>query len=239
MKLRGLFIAAAMLLMPAAALAAPGIVTTTVSLKAGPGEGFPTVDRIPGGARVNIHGCFRGKAWCDVSWSDDRGWVSSRYLEYLYRNRYVYLPDYVDEIDVPVVPFVLTSYWSSYYAGRPWYHRRAHWGGYWQSHERFATRLTIDRSAARIGRAAAARDAARPEARTRENARVGVEEKSRARVEERTRATERTRAGVTERVTREKDIAPRSAREVRERAAVQPRMTRENAQMARENADDA
>ena len=231
MKLRGLFIAAAVLLMPTAALAAPGIVTTTVSLRAGPGEGFPTVDRIPGGARINIHGCLRGTAWCDVSWSDDRGWVSSQYHEYLYRNRYVYLPDYVDEIDVPVVPFVLTSYWSSYYAGRPWYQRRAHWSGYWQSHERFATRLTVDRSAARIGRAAAARDAARPEARTR----VGVEEKSRARVEERTRsgATERTRAGVTERVTREKDIAPRS---VRERAAVQQRMTRENARMTRENA---
>ena len=235
MKLRGLFIAAAMLLMPTAALAAPGIVTTTVSLKAGPGEGFPTVDRIPGGARVNIHGCFRGKAWCDVSWSDDRGWVSSRYLEYLYRNRYVYLPDYVDEIDVPVVPFVLTSYWSSYYAGRPWYQRRAHWGGYWQSHERFATRLTIDRSADRIGRAAAARDAARPEAKER----VGVEDRSRARVEERTRvgATERTRAGATERVTREKkDIATRNAREVRDRAAVQPRMTRESARMTRESA---
>lgn len=226
MKLRGLFIAAAVLLMPTAALAAPGIVTTTVSLRAGPGEGFPTVDRIPGGARVNIHGCLRGTAWCDVSWSDDRGWVSSQYLEYLYRNRYVYLPDYVDEIDVPVVPFVLTSYWSSYYAGRPWYHRRAYWSGYWQSHERFATRLTIDRSAARIGRAAAARDAALPEAK----ARVGVEERSRARVEE------RTRAGVTERVTREKDIATRSAREGHERAAVQTHMTRENARMTRENA---
>ncbi len=234
MKLRGLFIAAAVLLMPTAALAAPGIVTTTVSLRAGPGEGFPTVDRIPGGARVNIHGCLRGTAWCDVSWSDDRGWVSSQYLEYLYRNRYVYLPDYVDEIDVSVVPFVLTSYWSSYYAGRPWYHRRAYWSGYWQSHERFATRLTIDRSAARIGRAAAARDAALPEAK----ARVGVEERSRARVEERTRAgvTERTRAGVTERVTREKDIATRSAREGHERAAAQARMTRENARMTRESA---
>jgi uncharacterized protein YraI len=219
MKLRGLFIAAAVLLMPTAAMATPGIVTTTVSLRAGPGEGFPTVDRIPGGARVNIHGCLRGTAWCDVSWSDDRGWVSSQYLEYLYRNRYVYLPDYVDEIDVPVVPFVLTSYWSSYYAGRPWYHRRAYWSGYWQSHERFATRLTTDRSAARIGRAAAARDAAVPEAK----ARVGVEERSRARVEE------RTRAGVTERVTREKDIATRSAREGHERAAVQTRVTRENA----------
>src|SRR5258705_11064760 len=209
MKLRGLFIAAAVLLMPTAALAAPGIVTTTVSLRAGPGEGFQTVDRIPGGARVNIHGCFRGTAWCDVSWSDDRGWVSSQYLEYLYRNRYVYLPDYVDEIDVPVVPFVLTSYWSSYYAGRPWSHRRAYWSGYWQSHQRFATRLTIDRSAARIGRAAAARDAARPEAKAAAKDRVGVEEKSRARVEE------RNRAGVTERVTREN-----------------ARMTRENARAA-------
>ncbi|MFY9955782.1 SH3 domain-containing protein, partial [Bradyrhizobium sp.] len=222
MKLRGLFIAAAVLLMPTAALAAPGIVTTTVGLRAGPGEGFPTVDRIPGGARVNIHGCLRGTAWCDVSWSDDRGWVSSQYLEYLYRNRYVYLPDYVDEIDVPVVPFVLTSYWSSYYAGRPWYHRRAYWSGYWQSHERFATRMTIDRSAARIGRAAAARDAALPEAK----ARVGVEERSRAGVEE------RTRARVSERVTREKDVATRSAREGHERAAVQTRMTRENARAA-------
>src|SRR5262249_27594594 len=107
-----------------------------------------------------------------------------------------------------------------------WYHRRAYWSGYWQSHERFATRLTIDRSATRIGRAAAARDAALPEAK----AHVGVEERSRARVEE------RTRAGVTERVTREKDIAPRSAREVPERAAVQTRLTRENARMTRENA---
>src|SRR5258705_8620464 len=105
---------------------------------------------------------------------------------------------------VPVAPFVLPSYWSSYYAGRPWYHRRAYWSGYWQSRERFATRLTtIDRSTARIGRAAAARDAALPEAK----ARVGVEERSRARVEERTRVglTERTRAGVTERAMREKD----------------------------------
>jgi uncharacterized protein YraI len=219
MKLRELLIAASVLLIPTAAMAAPGIVTTTVSLRAGPGEGFPTVDRIPGGARVNIHGCLRGTAWCDVSSSDDRGWVSSQYLEYLYRNRYVYLPDYVDEIDVPVVPFVLTSYWSSYYAGRPWYHRRAYWSGYWQSHERFATRLTIDRSAARIGRAAAARDAALPEAK----ARIGVEERSRARVEE------RTRAGATERVAREKDIATRSAREG------QTRVTRENARMTHEN----
>ena len=90
--------------------------------------------------------------------------------------------------------------------------------------------MTIDRSAARIGRAAAARDAALPEAKARAKERVGVEERSRARVDE------RTRAGVTERVTREKDIATRSAREGHERAAVQTRTTRENARMTHENA---
>jgi uncharacterized protein YraI len=151
MKLKEVFIAA-VLLTPTTALAAPGIVTASIGMRAGPGPGFPVVDRIPGGAHVNIHGCLRGDAWCDVSWSGDRGWVSSQYLEYLYRNRYVYLPDYVDAIDVPVVPFVLSSYWSNYYSGRPWYHRRAYWSSYWQSHARFATQMpTTDRSTRRGG----------------------------------------------------------------------------------------
>src|SRR5437764_3937391 len=150
MRLRGIFVAA-MLLTPTAALAAPGIVTTSVGMRAGPGPGFPMVDRIPGGAHVNIHGCIRGDAWCDVSWSGDRGWVSSRYLEYLYRNRYVYLPDYVDVIDLPIVPFELNSYWSTYYAGRSWYHRRAYWSSYWQSHARFATQVPSER-VGRFGR---------------------------------------------------------------------------------------
>jgi uncharacterized protein YraI len=144
MKLKGVFVAA-MLLIPTAALAAPGVVTASVSMRAGPGPAFPMVDRIPAGARVDVHGCLRGDVWCDVSWSGDRGWVSSQYLKYLYRNRYVYLPDYVDEVDVPVVPFVLSSYWSSYYAGRPWYHRRAYWNGYWRSHARFATHIPSHR----------------------------------------------------------------------------------------------
>jgi uncharacterized protein YraI len=150
MKLKGVLVAA-MLLAPTAALAAPGVVTTSVSMRAGPGPGFPVVGRVPGGSRVNVHGCIRGDAWCDVSWSADRGWVSSQYLKYFYRNRYVYLPDNVDVVDVPVVPFVLDSYWASYYAGRPWYHRHAYWNGYWRSHARFATQIPAIRSA-RFGR---------------------------------------------------------------------------------------
>jgi uncharacterized protein YraI len=149
MKLPGFVIAALLLTAPTAALAARGIVTDTVSMRAGPGTGFPVVDRVPGGAHVNIHGCLRGDSWCDISWEGDRGWVSSDYLQYYYRNRYVYLPDYVDVIDVPVVPFVLGTYWASHYASRPFYHRRAHWTNYWRSHARFAERPRIGRSAAR------------------------------------------------------------------------------------------
>jgi uncharacterized protein YraI len=159
MKVPRTLIAAMLLLTPTAAMAARGIVTNSASMRAGPGPGFPVVDRIPGGERVNIHGCLNGVAWCDVSWEGDRGWVSARNLEWFYHDRYVYLPDYVDEIDVPIVPFVLSSYWSSYYAGRPWYHRRAYWNGYWQSHARLATQPLQGRSAgfaAREGRGARA-----------------------------------------------------------------------------------
>ncbi|SPP95765.1 MULTISPECIES: SH3 domain-containing protein [Bradyrhizobium] len=209
MRLRSVLFAA-LLLAPTAALAAPGIVTVSTGLRAGPGAGFPLVDRIPGGARVNIHGCLRGNAWCDVSFSDDRGWVSSQYLEYLYRNHYVYLPDYVDEIDVPVVPFVLTSYWSSYYAGRPWYRRHAYWNNYWISHERFATRMTLDPGAARIGRAAT-RDAAIA------LEREGVRGKGAAAISGRDATTSRHDAAIA---TRDAAIARRDAAIARRDAAI-------------------
>ncbi|AWM07276.1 SH3 domain-containing protein [Bradyrhizobium symbiodeficiens] len=233
MKFRTALVAA-LLLVPTAALAAPGIVTVSTGLRAGPGPGFPLVDRVPEGARVNIHGCLRGNAWCDVSFSDDRGWVSSQYLEYLYRNHYIYLPDYVDEIDVPVVPFVLTSYWSSHYEGRPFYRRHAYWNKYWTSHERVATRMTIDPRAARIGRAAT-RDAAIALERS------GVRGKGTATISKRDAATtqhdaaiakrgaavmpDRTRAGRNERIAQERTNAqsrnPRDAqaRMMHERAA--------------------
>lgn len=231
MRLRTALVAA-LLLAPTAALAAPGIVTVSTGLRAGPGAGFPLVDRVPEGARVNIHGCLRGHAWCDVSFSDDRGWVSSQYLEYLYRNHYVYLPDYADEVDVPVVPFVLSSYWSSYYEGRPWYRRHAYWNSYWTSHERFATRLTIDPRAARIGRAAT-RDAAVALGRD-------VHAKGSVAVSGRDAATVRHDAAIARRdaaVGVDRTRAERSQRFVNERTAVQGRNPRDaQARMMHEQA---
>jgi uncharacterized protein YraI len=204
MKRTGILIAAAMLLLPSAALAAPGMVTTNVSLRAGPGDGFPVVDRIPGGSHVNIHGCLKGDAWCDVSWSDDRGWVSSDELQWLYRNNYVYLSDYYNDIDVPVVPFVIGSYWSSYYAGRPFFHRRAYFERYWRSHQTIAIR-TPDRIArARAGSSNAAVIEGRgrgAEARTAIDTRTRTDVRTRNEVRGRTelRGAEAARIGAAER----------------------------------------
>jgi uncharacterized protein YraI len=226
MRLRSVLVAA-LLLAPTAALAAPGVVTVSTGLRAGPGSGFPLVDRIPEGARVNIHGCLRGNAWCDVSFSDDRGWVSSQYLEYLYRNHYVYLPDYVDEIDVPVVPFALTSYWSSYYEGRPWYRRHAYWNNYWTSHQGVATRMTIDPRAARIGRAAT-RDAAVALGRSGVNAKGNV--KGATAISGRDAATARHDAAIAKRdaaVATDRTRAGRSERIAHERTNVQSRNPRD------------
>ena len=55
MRLRSILVALS-LLAPTAALAAPGIVTVSTGLRAGPGAGFPMVDRIPEGARVRVVG---------------------------------------------------------------------------------------------------------------------------------------------------------------------------------------
>src|SRR3954463_9292551 len=150
MRTSGILFAAMLLAVPTSAFAARGIVTTEESMSAGPGTGFPVVDRIPGGARVTIHGCLRHPSWGDVSWDGERGWVSADRLEYFYRNRFVYLPDYAEVIEYPVVPFVLGSYWASHYASRPFYHRRAYWNGYWQSQGRLAAR-TLPSGGARAG----------------------------------------------------------------------------------------
>lgn len=125
---------------PAAAVAARGYATTDVNMRAGPGTGYPVVETVPADAHLNIHGCLSDGAWCDVSWHGERGWVSADHLDYYYRNRYVYFPDYVDVIDYPVVWFDLDTYWDDYYGGEPWFGNIGYWGNYWRSHGRYGER---------------------------------------------------------------------------------------------------
>src|SRR4051812_35220023 len=151
MKLQARLIAAMLLATPAAAVAAPGMITTSVNLRAGPSAEFPVVNRLSRGAPVEVHGCIRQALWCDVSWGRERGWVAAQYLDYFYDGRYVDLPSYVDVVDVPVASFALTSYWSSFYFGRPWYRRQAWWNRHWNTQTHVASQAPAMQPAAQPG----------------------------------------------------------------------------------------
>jgi uncharacterized protein YraI len=127
---------AAMLAMPGAAAAANAIVTAELRVRAGPSTEFPVVGTVPARAEVDVNGCVRGYSWCDISWRDERGWVSADYLQYYYQERYVPLIEYGPTIEVPIVVFSIDTYWGHYYRHRPWYHRRVHWRNFWRRHHR-------------------------------------------------------------------------------------------------------
>jgi uncharacterized protein YraI len=155
MKLQSCLIAAVLLATPAAAVAAPGMITTSVNLRAGPSAEFPAVNRLSRGAPVEVHGCIRQALWCDVSSGRDRGWVAAQYLDYFYDGRYVDLPSYVDVVGVPVASFSLTSYWSSFYFGRPWYRRHAWWVRHWNTQTHVASQASAMQPAGVPAQAAA------------------------------------------------------------------------------------
>jgi len=117
------------LLLPMAVFAADGYVVGNVNLRAGPDSGYPAVRMLPAGAPVAIQGCLDDWSWCDVVAFGDRGWVAGNFLQYEYQNRRVYVPDYGVRIGLPIVSFVLGSYWENHYRNRPWYGRRTYWSG--------------------------------------------------------------------------------------------------------------
>jgi uncharacterized protein YraI len=69
---------------PALAQATEGVVVENTTLLAGPDSQFPPIDQVPAGASVQVNGCLTGYAWCDVSFQNDRGWISGQTLEILY-----------------------------------------------------------------------------------------------------------------------------------------------------------
>lgn len=66
----------------AASTAHPGVTTSSVNMRMGPGTQHPVIVAIPGNQPVTIIGCVSGAAWCDVVWANHRGWVSASYIYY-------------------------------------------------------------------------------------------------------------------------------------------------------------
>ncbi|QAU23414.1 hypothetical protein EO087_04990 [Dyella sp. M7H15-1] len=123
------FVAALMMILPAAAFAADGYVITNVNMYAGPDAEYPVVQVLPANTWVSVQGCTTGWEWCDVLAGPDRGWVAGSYIAYMYNNQPVYVVDYGAQIGLPIVSFVIGTYWSRYYLNRPFYRDRNRWYG--------------------------------------------------------------------------------------------------------------
>jgi uncharacterized protein YraI len=113
----------AFLLAPALAQAAEGIVVENTPLLAGPDSQFPPVDQVAAGTDVQVNGCLTGYTWCDVSFQNDRGWISGQALEILYQSRRLRVVEITPEV-VPFVSFEFNSYWDEHYRDRPFYGER-------------------------------------------------------------------------------------------------------------------
>jgi uncharacterized protein YraI len=122
-----LSLAALSLAVPALAQAADGYVTGNVNLRAGPAPDYPLIALIPAGTEVDVQGCTDGWEWCDVIAYGNRGWVAGNFVEYDYQDRPVLLPAYGAQIGIPIVTFVIGSYWDNHYRNRPFYRERSRW----------------------------------------------------------------------------------------------------------------
>jgi uncharacterized protein YraI len=61
-----------------AAYAAPGVITSNVNVRSGPGTNYPRVDTAVRGTQVDVQQC-QG-SWCYISKAGPDGWVSGQYL---------------------------------------------------------------------------------------------------------------------------------------------------------------
>jgi uncharacterized protein YraI len=116
------------LAMPVAAQAQQAQTAKWVNLRAGPARDYPLVVSLPPSVPIAVQGCVDGYSWCDVVGPNgERGWIYAGNIVYPYQSGYVPIIQYGAVIGIPVVTFVIGSYWGNYYRHRPWYGNMNRW----------------------------------------------------------------------------------------------------------------
>ena len=111
----------------ASAAAQQAYTTRSVNLRAGPDRGYPQVAYIGANRPVYVNGCIDDYRWCDITAGSNRGWASTRYIEYPYQNRRLLIYGNGQTLALPIVSFILGSYWNDNYRSRPFYNNQNNW----------------------------------------------------------------------------------------------------------------
>ena len=114
----------------ASAAAQPAYTTRQVNLRAGPDAGYPQVAYIGPKQSVYVNGCLNDYRWCDITVGSNRGWAYSKYIAYPYQNRRLPIYGNGQMLALPIVSFILGSYWNENYSGRPWYGQQNNWNNW-------------------------------------------------------------------------------------------------------------
>ena len=114
----------------ASAAAQQAYTTRQVNLRAGPDRGYPQVAYVGAGQSVYVNGCINDYRWCDITAGPNRGWAYAKFIEYPYQNRRVVIYDNGATLALPIVNFILGSYWNDNYRNRPWYGQQNNWNNW-------------------------------------------------------------------------------------------------------------
>ena len=71
------------------------------------------------GRSVYVNGCINDYRWCDISAGPNRGWAYSKFIEYPYQDRRLPIYGNGPTLALPIVSFILGSYWNDNYRNAP------------------------------------------------------------------------------------------------------------------------
>ena len=123
-------VAVSALVFSSVATAQEAVTVKDVNLRAGPDRGYPLVSWIPGGTSVYVNGCLNDYRWCDVTAGYDRGWVYAQNLQYIYQGQPMTIYGNGQSLALPIVSFILGSYWNDNYRNRPFYRNQNQWNSF-------------------------------------------------------------------------------------------------------------
>lgn len=111
-----------------AARAAEAYAVANVNLRAGPDGGYPVVEVVRQGERIELLGCLYGLQWCEVETrGEERGWIYAHYLTMSYEGRGYTIIQGNGLGGLRIITFTPRSYWNKYYRTKYFYRDRDRW----------------------------------------------------------------------------------------------------------------